>query len=792
MKESLYAEKAEDIAAQLPIEAQSLGVKLMKIFLGGDIVIQHALYHKGIIKSLPVKQDDPNYNGFIFCPNLDSYVDFLLIAQEKAIFEYDTFGQSHLVQFPQGMELYLQSKGYIEGAKITVTWTKTAPNDMLLCSAQCLYHMRTKTLYWKNKYHHDLFCRKILFFSGWKNLFSTLNFALQMEDHYLRIYTEKKINFLFGLYAKLLCEGWTLAPSDRYHLEAWFSYGTWRQYFNDSYRANIEKKALKAAKEKSLNKPMQNMQSLGTVEPIELMQALHLNQYNNHVNTPPNTQFFVEKNATLTDGALTKQKTEETIPKSNVFAMQQGMPILNHGNNDNNNDSNNDGDDDSNQDDKDSDFTIVISDNAPLHASLEIEEEEEEFIGVRKNKLDDEETLQKKYNEAQERFKKNQKIVDAVAEHLRTRDEKKKEKSVEVSSSSTRSRIVSTPAKRTKKTKHTQGDKKTEDSSHLFVESEDEDEEEIQNKSKKRVYKNTLWKTFRQLTNWAYEHPIMAFIGIFSFTAIIAKMLEIQPAVAPVAKNTCFDHFDILAGNADFEDANLLVILQNVDDPYAPICLKEFNTERLLLENQPLGKDVPCARECIGWDSISLDRALKGKSDILEKNTFAFLNNIYASNKHTLNKFQPTLKDLYSDLKKIKTALENKYHYSEASIQTNIDYKNLQAQDEYRTVIVKMKHIKYFITQKKTIQEIKTLFQQYQEIFAPKIEEYNPSTSEVHNRMNAMHQAMINFVVATKKVAIYANEKIFLPYYESFISPERKGKGLEPTPSYVVLKRKNE
>src|ERR1700690_2125757 len=101
MKESLYTEKAENIAAQLPIEAQSLGVKLMKIYLGGDIVIQHALYHKGITKSLPEQQDAPSYNGFIFCPNLDSYADFLLIAQEKAIFEYDTFGQSHLVQFPQ-------------------------------------------------------------------------------------------------------------------------------------------------------------------------------------------------------------------------------------------------------------------------------------------------------------------------------------------------------------------------------------------------------------------------------------------------------------------------------------------------------------------------------------------------------------------------------------------------------------------------------------------------------------------------------------------------------------------
>jgi hypothetical protein len=143
----------------------------------------------------------------------------------------------------------------------------------------------------------------------------------------------------------------------------------------------------------------------------------------------------------------------------------------------------------------------------------------------------------------------------------------------------------------------------------------------------------TVWNTIKALMQWTYKHPMYAFTALFSI--IVIMQLRPSRSNSEEKNDLCFDHFEPIGGNKNFNDAKVLIILNNnsynsdIDVPTAG-CLNLYNPQTLLQQNVPLGHKANCGgNECIGWDSISTERTLQVKKYLFERIAFNNINKIY-------------------------------------------------------------------------------------------------------------------------------------------------------------------
>lgn len=274
----------------------------------------------------------------------------------------------------------------------------------------------------------------------------------------------------------------------------------------------------------------------------------------------------------------------------------------------------------------------------------------------------------------------------------------------------------------------------------------------------------TVWSTIKALMKWAYEHPMYAFTALF---AIIA-MMQMRPTRSNVEEKTnlCFAHYERIGGVGNFNDAKVLVILNNnsynshIDEPTAS-CLNFYKAQTLLQKNVPLGHKTNCdGNECIGWDSISTERILQEKKYLFEKLAFNNINKIYNENMLDHVFFQNFLRNYHAFLREEQLLSETKYGFSEVLIKTTIDYTRSEKQDWYRTTIIMIKHVEFFIDKEiRSTQDLESLYKQYQKHFSPLKEPQ--SDNDLEKRTKTMCHALKKYRLSSDKLAILADAYVY-------------------------------
>ncbi len=656
-QEELYSEKADQIEQALPPEVKTISQHLPKVYLTGEEITRRALHHKGINSNSSAQSSANKYTGFIFCPRLDSPGGFHAAIREKNQFEIKVMGEKQTLKNPQGLELCYQSNVKINQINATITWAQSSRYAKLLCSAQCFYHVNTKRLFWKNEYLHDLFYQKVLFYPEWNSRFYELTQALDSENHYFRIYLEKEINFLFRLYIKYLADGWKLAPSDRYMLDQWFQYDGWRQYFNDSYDVEQRKRAGKDA----INDPQH--------EKIDLAQALGLVQIDPVMQAAAPPPVAISNNTSLQHSA-----TE-----------------------------------------------ITVVDNAPVYATLkkeeevikdaekeqeeeeQEEEEEEEAYTLVKGKHTADKTEDEIFTKSKKRHAKNLKLIEALEKSKSdAAREKQKASSSENVAPKSKSSSNTSPAIPSRKTKNVKKEHKQRyrASSSRQYDADDEEEEEQKFHKPNKKQANFFWDTLGKIKKFVCKHPFMSVMGVMSLGAIFIELMKTKPIPEPPHSH-CLDHYEPILSNADLNNATLMVMLDESTTPAVQDCIKEFNPDTMLMENILLGEKFTCwDRECIGADSISVERAIRERGFLFETEAFMLMGEVYAQYKNArLGHYQHYLEQFLSNLNGEKSLLEKKYGYSEKNYQPVMDYNIVKEKKKNAIFLVTQYMLNFLLNQ---------------------------------------------------------------------------------------------
>jgi hypothetical protein len=784
-KEELYSENSAQLASYLSPTIVNLSRKLPQIYLTGDEISQLALYCKGIVTQPSIQQSSRKYSGYLFFPNLDTFSGFQYAIEEKRRFEISTIGAAQPLEFPRGMDLYYQSKIINNDTQSVITWIKTSREKLLHCSAQCLYHPRTKRIFWKNKHHHDLFIQKILLFSEWDNLFYTLNWAIGENNHRLRIYVENEINFLFRLYVKHLAQGWTLDPSDRQTLEFWFNNDSWNRFFNDSHYVYMQRKANKEALDSG-----HTITCLPPIQKIDLMQALGLQTT---VATLVNNEKEQEEKQDDAHNDKHEIKISNDAPLHETLIPEEDVEEEEEEEQEEEEEEQEEEEQEEEEEEKYSE-TLNITIEEDLYHTEDLDhadeqEQDEDYIFVRKHKAIPNEDIGLIFEKSQRDYEKNKKVIRAV-EKQKFFQEKDKEKSINQPSKSKASENAasSSPPKK-KKPKKNQARKHG--SSH-----NDNDVDEFEDREADEKQASFLWNELTRLKNWVCKHPFMAVMGTFTLGAILIELASKQSAET-TWKSECLNNYRPVYGNANFTDAQFLVLLDRADNPKALPCIEEFNPKRILHQDIPLGQKFVCGkRDCIGADSISIDRAIFEKNKIFEN--IAYMNMKRIHEKHNgidLGGYYQYLKIFQSNISGKKIELEKLFKFSEKNIDSNIDYDNIPAQDEYRQIIIMRRHIKFLLNQitSKAVNNINALFKKYERDFLPKDEQYTLSPEEIESRTNALNQALLDHVPIEDKVILFARKEFFLPYYQKYLSPEKVAAcsaAIEQKHPYLVVEPK--
>jgi hypothetical protein len=626
----LFSIKDPSLAIQLEVELQQIAVILPDVYLAGESLSAavNKVYH---------------INFCVFHPYLDPLQATKIALLQKQYYE-DTIKNFEKKQTtPLGKidfqpDVYLQSRGTIIGGKLNnanihVSWINLIPEDILLCSAQYLYHFKTKTKLWKNEESYDQFNKKILHSSLWPHLFDYLSFASRTNTASLplAIYVKDTVNFLFKIYIKHLDKGWQLDPRDKAILETYFANNDWKNYLCQSFQ--------------------QEGVDQNNGETVDLIKSLRL----------------------LVDSQAQTEKNVQV------------------------------------------EYTYV-----PYRKPHDNEEKAFEAI--------------------QKKFQNNLKLSEAIKTHIdfHRQDVKVKTEDPKPGTPATKKRKSTNKISQSRPVHHKQED-------NVVIKTPDAQTD------------NTVWNTIKALIQWAYEHPMYAFTALFSIIVI----MQIRPSRfnAEEKNDLCFDHFETIGGNGDFNDAKVLVILNNNTydsdiDVSTTACLNLYKAETILQPNVPLGHKTNCGdNECIGWDSISTQRILQEKRYLFEGLAFNNVNKIYNDHaqKRALLDLQNLLKNYLIFLKNEKLLEETKHGFSEESGKTT---------DKYLSTIIMIKHVEFFVGKEiRSILDIEELYKQYQEQFFPIKEQQ--SDKDLKKRSETMCRAFKIYTSPNKKLAILADADVY-------------------------------